>query len=214
VKDEIDDDEEISKEQDDELSEGPKGLSALVANEIRQQPKIQHAQSSSYDDTATTSSEIDARGDIPSAGKRSRTSSSSSSKSVASSNSSKASKHSVGSSRGSSRGSSKSNLDEEGVPETIPSAVTAEEVVEQELLDEMIVKDVADNFGTDPGAGTVLTAHEVINEEEETEVRQEDTREKQEGDLSDHGHSESDDVTSSNEDIANQPKQGSGNDKK
>ena len=28
------------------------------------------------------------------------------------------------------------------------------------------------------------------------------------GDLSDHGHSESDDVTSSNEDIANQPKQG------
>ena len=27
-------------------------------------------------------------------------------------------------------------------------------------------------------------------------------------DLSDHGHSESDDVTSSNEDIANQPKQG------
>ena len=28
------------------------------------------------------------------------------------------------------------------------------------------------------------------------------------GDLSDHGHSESDDVTSSNEDIAKQPKQG------
>ena len=28
------------------------------------------------------------------------------------------------------------------------------------------------------------------------------------GDLSDHGHSESDDVTSSNEDITNQPKQG------
>ena len=45
----------------------------------------------------------------------------------------------------------------------------------------MIVKDVADNFGTDPGAGTVVTAHEIINEEEETEVGQLDTREKHEG---------------------------------
>jgi len=33
----------------------------------------------------------------------------------------------------------------------------------------------------------------------------------QKGDLSDHGHSESDDVTSSNEDIAKQAKQGPGN---
>ena len=147
-----------------------------IADEEIKQPKLQHAQSSSYDDTATTSSEIDAKGDIPSAGKRSRTSSSSSSKS---SNSSKGSKHSVGSSRGSSRGSTKSNLDEECVPETIPSAVTAEEVVEQELLDEMIVKDDADNFGTDPGVAIVLTAPEVINEEEETS--EEDTPKKQKG---------------------------------
>ena len=106
---------------------------------------MQHAQSSSYDDTATTSSEFEQRVEVTSTGKRSRTSSSSSAKSVASIDSSKGSKHSVASSRG----SSKSN---------------PEDVAEQELLDEMIVRDVSDNLGTDPGAAS--TIHDIINEEE------------------------------------------------
>ena len=120
----------------------------FVDAEIKQ-TKIQHAQSSSYDDTATTSSEFEQRVEVTSTGKRSRTSSSSSAKSVASIDSSKGSKHSVASSRG----SSKSN---------------PEEVAEQELLDEMIVRDVSDNLGTDPGAAS--TTHDIINEEEEGEA--------------------------------------------
>merc|ERR1712061_910094 len=180
---------EISKE--DEVSEEAGGLAQLVDAEIKQ-TKIQHAQSSSYDDTATTSSEFEQRVEVTSTGKRSRTSSSSSAKSVASTDSSKGSKHSVASSRG----ISKSN---------------PEEVAEQELLDEMIVRDVSDNLGTDPGAAS--TTHDIINEEEEGEAddKVDNAVAKQQGDLSDHGHSESDDVTSSNEDIANQPKQGPGN---
>jgi len=126
---------------------------------------MQHAQSSSYDDTATTSSEFEQRVEVSSTGKRSRTSSSSSAKSVASSHSSKASKHSVASSQG----SSKSNLDDECAPEATPAAVTAEEVAEQELLDEMIVKDnISDNLITDTGA--VPTTHDIITEEEEFEA--------------------------------------------
>ena len=47
----------------------------------------------------------------------------------------------------------------------------------------MIVKDVSDNFGTDPGAGAIPTAHQVINEEEEgdSEIRQEESLQKQQG---------------------------------
>ena len=136
----------------------------ILDSEIKQ-TKMQHAQSSSYDDTATTSSEFEQRVEVSSTGKRSRTSSSSSAKSVASSNSSKSSKHSVASSKG----SSKSNLDEEGEPEVIPAVVSAEEVAEQELLDEIVVKEnVSDNLSTDPGA--VPTTHDIINEEEEFEA--------------------------------------------
>ena len=120
-----------------------------------------HTQSSSYDDTATTSSE--ARGET---GKRSRTSSSSSAKSVAS-NSSKASKGSVGSSRQSSGRSSKSNLEDELIQKATHVDVTADEVVEQELLDEMVVKEVSEECGTDPGAGVVTDAKDVIREEDE-----------------------------------------------
>ena len=148
-----------------------------------EQTKIQRAQSSSYDDTATTSSEHDVGGDIPSAGKRSRTSSASSSKSGVSTRSSKASKPSVGSSRLSSHGSSKDNLEDEGSPGTAPAAVIADDAVKQELLDEMIVKDVSDNFGTDPGAGTVSSTHQVIAEEEEgdSEIKVEESLPTQQG---------------------------------
>merc|ERR1711997_1241135 len=159
LKEDADDGEELSREEEE-----PRGLSQLVDDEVKQ-TRIQHTQSSSYDDTATTSSEP--RGET---GKRSRTSSSSSAKSVAS-NSSKASKGSVGSSRQSSGRSSKSNLEDELIQKATHVDVTADEVVEQELLDEMVVKDAKD----------------VIREEDEGSDKL----------LSDHGHSESDDVTSS-----------------
>jgi hypothetical protein len=152
-------------------------LCNCISDDKIKELQIQHAQKSSYDDTATTSSEFDARGDIPSPGKRCLTSPSS----VDSFNSSKASKHSVSSSFGFSTGNSKINLDEEYVAETIASAVTAEEVDEQDFSGERIVKDVADNFNADLGSGIVLNAYEVINEEEETEVKPEATWKKQEG---------------------------------
>ena len=132
-----------------------------IADDEVKQTRIQHTQSSSYDDTATTSSEP--RGET---GKRSRTSSSSSAKSVAS-NSSKASKGSVGSSRQSSGRSSKSNLEDELIQKATHVDVTADEVVEQELLDEMVVKEVSEECGTDPGAGVVTDAKDVIREEDE-----------------------------------------------
>ena len=132
-----------------------------IADDEVKQTRIQHTQSSSYDDTATTSSEP--RGET---GKRSRTSSSSSAKSVAS-NSSKASKGSVGSSRQSSGRSSKSNLEDELIQKATHVDATADEVVEQELLDEMVVKEVSEECGTDPGAGVVTDAKDVIREEDE-----------------------------------------------
>jgi hypothetical protein len=131
-------------------------------DEVKQTNRLSlHTQSSSYDDTATTSSEP--RGET---GKRSRTSSSSSAKSVAS-NSSKASKGSVGSSRQSSGRSSKSNLEDELIQKATHVDATADEVVEQELLDEMVVKEVSEECGTDPGAGVVTDAKDVIREEDE-----------------------------------------------
>ena len=132
-----------------------------IADDEVKQTRIQHTQSSSYDDTATTSSEP-----CGETGKRSRTSSSSSAKSVAS-NSSKASKGSVGSSRQSSGRSSKSNLEDELIQKATHVDVTADEVVEQELLDEMVVKEVSEECGTDPGAGVVTDAKDVIREEDE-----------------------------------------------
>ena len=45
--------------------------------------------------------------------------------------------------------------------------VTADEVVEQELLDEMVVKEVSEECGTDPGAGVVTDTKDVIKEEDE-----------------------------------------------
>jgi hypothetical protein len=93
------------------------------------------------------------------AGKRSRTSSGSSSKSSASSKASSKPASKASSSRASSRASSKSNQEDEPV-------VATEEAVEQELADEMIVKDVAEDFGTDPaavaGSISVAGAHESI----------------------------------------------------
>ena len=147
---------------------------SILDSEIKQ-TKMQHAQSSSYDDTATTSSEFEQRVEVSSTGKRSRTSSSSSAKSVASSHSSKSSKHSVASSKG----SSKSNLDDECPPESTPAVVTAEEVAEQELLDEMIVRDnVSENLGSDPGATSAT--HDIIEEEEfETDNKIDDSIQKQ-----------------------------------
>ena len=73
----------------------------------------------------------------------------------------------MASSRASSRGSSKGNVED----------------VDQELLDEMIVKDVSDNVSTDPAVGVVSATPEVINEEEEEniETRQEDLLERQQG---------------------------------
>jgi hypothetical protein len=155
LKEDVDDGEELSREEEE-----PRGLSQLVDDEVKQ-TRIQHTQSSSYDDTATTSSEP--RGET---GKRSRTSSSSSAKSVAS-NSSKASKGSVGSSRQSSGRSSKSNLEDELIQKATHVDATADEVVEQELLDEMVVKEVSEECGTDPGAGVVTDAKDVIREEDE-----------------------------------------------
>ena len=61
---------------------------------VIKQIESRHAQSLSYDDTASTSSQIDARGNIPSTGKPSRNSSLSSFKSSASSITDDASKHS------------------------------------------------------------------------------------------------------------------------
>ena len=61
---------------------------------VIKQIESRYAQSLSYDDTASTSSQIDARGNIPSTGKPSRNSSSSSFKSSASSITDDASKHS------------------------------------------------------------------------------------------------------------------------
>ena len=91
---------------------------------------MQHTQSSSFDDTATTtSSDKDAGADIHFAGSRTRTSSSSSSSSKSSS--SKASKPSVAYSHdASSRASSESNLEDECPPEKRPVADATEEAVE------------------------------------------------------------------------------------
>merc|ERR1712141_681663 len=77
------------------------------------------------------------------------------------------SKGSVGSSRQSSGRSSKSNLEDELIQKATHVDVTADEVVEQELLDEMVVKEVSEECGTDPGAGVVTDAKDVIKEEDE-----------------------------------------------